>query len=113
MVPSILELKKSIIAANQTIAFGGVDAHHMNGIAERMINTVTYNSQSMILNAMIFWTDVITTALCPYAIKLAIFVGNNCPDNSGLTALERFSSTKGHAGVKQFHNFGSTYFILL
>ena len=45
----------------------------------------------------------------PYAIKLAIDVGNNCPDDSGITALERFSSTKG---VKQFHTFGSPCFIL-
>ena len=49
---------------------------------------------------MILWTDVITTELWPYAIKLAIDVGNNCPKNYGLTALERFSSTKGNDRVK-------------
>ena len=40
--------KESIIAANQSIAFSGVDAHHQNGIAENMIKTVTYCAQSMI-----------------------------------------------------------------
>ena len=45
--------KEIIIAANQTIFFSGVDAHHQSGIAERMINTVTYRARSMLLNAMI------------------------------------------------------------
>ena len=79
--------KESIIDANQTIDFSGVDEHHQNGIAERMIKTVTYRARSMLLNTMICWTDVITTELWPYAIKLAIDVGNNCPDYSGITAL--------------------------
>ena len=47
-----------------------------------------------------------------YAIKLAIDVGNNFPGNSSLAALDRFSSTKGHARVKQFHTFGSNCFVL-
>ena len=104
--------KESIIAANQSIAFSGVDAHHQNGIAERMIKTITYRARSMLLNAMICWPDVITTELWPYATKLAVDIGNNCPDDSGLTSLEKFSSTKGHARVKQFHTFGSPCFIL-
>ena len=53
--------KESIIAANQTIAFSGGDAHHQDRIADTMKKTVTYCAQSMLLNAMIFWTDVITT----------------------------------------------------
>ena len=48
----------------------------------------------------------------PYAIKLSIDVGNKCPDNSGITALDIFSSTNGHAIVKQFHTFGSPCFVL-
>ena len=53
--------KEIIIAANQTTTFSAVNAHHLNGIAELMINTVTYRSRSMLLNEMIFQTDVITT----------------------------------------------------
>ena len=104
--------RESIIAANQTIAFSVVDAQHQNRISERMIKAVTYRNRNMLLNAMICWTDVITTELCPYSIKLAIYVGNNCPDDSGLPALDRFLSTKGHARVKFFHPFGSPCFIL-
>ena len=77
-----------------------------------MIKTVTYRAWSIILNAVICWTDVITKELWPYAIKLAIDVGNNYPGESGLTALEPFLSTKGHSRVKQFHSFGSPCFIL-
>ena len=66
MVPSILViLKERIIAANKTISFSGVNAHHQNEITERMIKTVTYHYQSMILNIMICWTGVITTE-CGY-----------------------------------------------
>ena len=39
-------------------------------------------------------------------------MGNHCPGDSGLTALDRFSSIKGHARVKQFNTFGSPCFIL-
>ena len=77
-----------------------------------MIKTVTHRDRSMLLNEMIFWKDFITTEWWPYAIKLAIDVGNKCPNNSGITVLERFSLKKGHARVKQFHNFGSPCFIL-
>ena len=66
----------------------------------------------MLLNEMICWTDAITTELCPYAIKLTIDDGNSCPEDSSLTALEHFSSTKGHARVKQYNTFGSPCFIL-
>ena len=48
----------------------------------------------------------------PYAIKLAVGVGNKCTDNFGLTELERFSSTKVHTRVKNFPTFGSPCFIL-
>ena len=34
--------KESTTDTNQTIAFSGVDAHHQNVIAERMIKTVTF-----------------------------------------------------------------------
>ena len=62
-----LVVKESITYANQTIAFSGFDAHHQNGISECMIKPVTYGSRSMLLNAMICCTDIITTknvAIC-------------------------------------------------
>ena len=66
----------------------------------------------MLLNAIILCTDVTTIELWPYATKLVIDVVNYCPDDSGLTALERFSSKKRHAKVKQFNTLGSPCFIL-
>ena len=45
--------KESIIASNQTIDFSGVDIHHQRGIADRMINTVIYCDQRMLLNEII------------------------------------------------------------
>ena len=77
-----------------------------------MTKTVKYYAQSILLNAMICLTYVITMEFLSYAIKLAIDVGNNFPGNSSLAALDRFSSTKGHARVKQFHTFGSNCFVL-
>ena len=90
------------MAANQNIAFSGVHAHHQNRISERMIKTVTYRARSMLLNVIICWIDVITTDLWSYEIKLANDVGHKCPDKSGLTALEHFSSTKGYTIMKMF-----------
>ena len=102
LICSNYDFFENSIASNQAIDFSGVDAHYQNRIAERMIKTITYYDQIMLLNTMIFWTYVITTEFLPYAIKLAIHVGNNCPDYSGLTALDNFSSTKGHTRVKNF-----------
>ena len=79
--------KEIIVAENQTIYFSGVDAHHQNVIAECMIKTVTYCARSILLNEMICWIYIITTELCPYAIKLSIDVSNNRPGESGITAL--------------------------
>ena len=39
-------------------------------------------------------------------------MGNKFPDAYGITTLERFSSTKGHTRVKQFHTFGLPCVIL-
>ena len=109
MVPSILKFanKHNWCKSNFLSHF---DAHNQNWFSE--LKTVVYCVQSMLLNAIICWTDVITTELWPHEIKLAIDVGNNCPDESSLTALDPFLSTKVHARVKQFHTFGSPCFIL-
>ena len=103
--------KESVIASNLTISFSGVDAHQ-NRIAERMIKTFTYRAQTILLNTIICWIDVITTEVWPYAIKLAIVVGNNCPYKYGIAAIDCFASTKGYSQVKQFQTFRLPCFIL-
>ena len=48
-----LVIKESIISANQTIDFSGVDANNQNIISERMIKTLKYLSQGIILKTII------------------------------------------------------------
>ena len=53
--------KESIFAANKTITFSVVDAHHQNLFAYRIIMTVTYCARSILLNSIVYWIDVIQT----------------------------------------------------
>jgi hypothetical protein len=46
-----LELK------NQTVTFGGVGAHHQNGIGENAVKLVTNVARSMMMHQLIHWPD--------------------------------------------------------
>ena len=77
-----------------------------------MIQTVTFRAQSMLLDAMIKWPEMVTTELWPYAIKMSVDILNNCPFGNRLSPLEQFSEVKSRARVKQFHTFRLPVFVL-
>ena len=104
--------KESILAARQTIDFCGADAHHQNGVAERMIGTLVFRARSMLLDAMLKWPEVITTELWPYAIKLSSDITNSAPLENGLSPIELFASVKAQTTLPRFHPFGSPVFVL-
>ena len=48
--------------------FSGVDAHHTNGIDERLIQDVQDSGRTMLIHAAHRWKSNITTNLWPYAL---------------------------------------------
>ncbi|KAL7464856.1 hypothetical protein ACHAXS_005184 [Conticribra weissflogii] len=61
------EIKKNM----QRLTFCGVNAHHQNGITERMIKSLTLISRTLLLHAQRHWPEYITTMLWPLTLKAA------------------------------------------
>ncbi len=53
----------------QHFSFCRVGAHHKNGVVERRIKEITLGARTLLLHAIRFWPEYITTMLWPYAIK--------------------------------------------
>jgi hypothetical protein len=105
--------KDSCSVFQQDHDFCGVNAHHQNGIAERMIGTITRRARTMLLHATILWPDIITEDLWPFALTMAAAVHNATPGPSGLSPEEIFSGTKSSRNrLKDFHPFGCPVFVL-
>ena len=60
--------KKDCELQTQELTFCGVGAHHQNGIAERMIQTLTGSARAMLVHAISVWPEAITISLWPYAL---------------------------------------------
>jgi len=65
---------QAVHAANQTISFCGVGAHHQNGVAERRIRDITESARTMLLHAAHRWPNTIISNLWPQALKHAVNV---------------------------------------
>jgi hypothetical protein len=52
----------------QTISYCGVNAHFMNGIAERQIRELSKVARTSLIHAMQKWPEAINTNLWPYAL---------------------------------------------
>lgn len=101
------ELKK------QGLTFCGVGAHHQNGVAERMIQTMTTAARAMLVHALSVWPEAITIALWPYALFHACDRHNRLHlDKLGYTPLERFSRTRSPIRPDIFHSWGSPIYVL-
>jgi len=98
---------------NQRLNFSGVGAKHQNGVAERMIGTITHCAQTMLLHAMRLWPDIITEDLWPFVLKLAVDIHNSTPGSSGLSPGEVFSGQKSTKNrLADFHVFRCPVFVL-
>ena len=81
--------------ATKISPFCGVGAHHQNGITEHAIKDVTLISQTILLHAMQYWPEYITSMMWPFAAKCAQERMNNPKMNIDLETPDmRFSGTK-------------------
>jgi hypothetical protein len=78
------QFKSSCQTLNQNFNFCGVGAKHQNGVAERMIGTITRRARTMLLHAIRYWPDAISEELWPFALQLAADIHNYTPGTSTL-----------------------------
>ena len=99
---------------HQTLSFSGVNAHWMNGVAERRIRELQNTARTMLIHASRRW-DAVSPHLWPYAIRMANDVLNSTPD------LQRKTSPKSlFSGIttihdmrpKDWHPFGAPVYAL-
>jgi hypothetical protein len=106
------EFLRAVESAGQTISFCGVNAHHMNGHAEKRIRDLQENARAMLLHAQRRWPSAVTTNLWPYAVRMANAVHNFAPSiKDGVSPLERFSQVQVAPRVKHSHAFGCPSYV--
>jgi hypothetical protein len=89
------EFIQSVEKSNQTISFCGVNAHHMNGHAEKWIWDLQENARAMLLHAKRQWPSAVTKNIWPYAVQMANDVHNFAPSiKEGVLPIERFSQVQ-------------------
>ena len=104
---------QDIQKAHQTVSFGGVRAHHQNGIAERCICDITESVRMMFLHAAHRWPKTISTHLWPQVLKHATNAQSALPHNNKNTSpILLFAHTIIEPNVKHFHTFGCPIYIL-
>jgi hypothetical protein len=75
--------------------FSDVGAHHHNGVAERMIHTITTCGCTMMIHAMIHNPGEVHKNLWPFVVEYAVYLWNKMPKPDG-----GFSSEEIFFGLK-------------
>ena len=110
---AVAQYKAEIEDKKQSLTFCGVGSHHQNGRAENRIKVICEPARSMLIHAMHRWPEVITQALWPYAVSLAVDIRNKSKlDANGLSALDKLTTVKHNISVKDDHTFGCPVYIL-
>jgi hypothetical protein len=101
-------------AQGQHLTFCGVGAHHQNGIVERKIKDITLATRTILLHAMRYWPEYITTMLWPFAAKCIEDRINNLTVNDlGITPEMSFSGSQAsQVQLKNYHPFGCPCYVL-
>lgn len=103
----------AILKSNQSITYYGAGTYFQNGKAENRIKTTSNPARTMLLHAMHRWPRVITPALWPFVISMAVDVRNKHKhDKYGIKLEERLSGTKFKMEIQNQHVFGYPCYIL-
>ncbi|KAL7466425.1 hypothetical protein ACHAXS_006718, partial [Conticribra weissflogii] len=104
------KVKKSM----QRISFCGVNAHHQNGITERMIKSLMLISRTLLLHAQRHWPEYISTMLWPLALKASQDRLNQLNiDSDGCTPDMKFCDVAAATlWLKDFHTWGCPCYVL-
>jgi hypothetical protein len=103
---------KSIEDERQAISFGGVGAHHQNGVAKERIGDLQRRATTLLLHAQRRWPDAINTHIWTYALT-ANDCRNYTPTNTqDICPMSRFCETSSIPSFQNQHNFGCPTYVL-
>ena len=92
-----------------------VDAHHINGLSERIIGDIQDNGRSMMIHYQQKCTESITDKLWPYNLRHAKNDYNTTPllaHPQGLSPLQLFTVTQVKEKPRHFNPFGFPTYVL-
>ena len=101
------------LACNQTLDFCSINMHFQNGIAELNIRYLQVSIQSILLDTIRLWPEMILLELWPLALLKATRLANcTCFDRDGRAPIAHFSKSNAILTVKEEHIFGCPIFVL-
>lgn len=110
------EFVDELLSKEQTVRFSGVGAPHMNGIAERSIQTVVYMARTMMLHAAMRAPEgFVKSEHWPMAMDQAVWLYNRIPrQDSGCSPHELWSRTTTHKQevLSDCHVWGCPVYVL-
>ena len=72
----------------QTISYCGHNAHHQNGVAEKLIRDLQELSRTALIHAQQRWPNAITANLWPFSLKMGNDVHQSTPSlKDGISPL--------------------------
>ena len=91
----------------------GVNAHHINGLVERRIRTLSTSTRTILLYAMRIWTEIIGTLLWPFALKVYenTLNANDLDSDLKLPAM-KFAKCETLPLVENKYTFGCPVYVL-
>jgi hypothetical protein len=98
----------------ETIQFSGNGGHHHNGIAERVIHTISTCNRAMIIHAMIHNPKEVSLDLWLFAVDYAVYIWNKMPkQDGGLSPEEIFYIVKSdHEEIRNAKCWGCPSYVL-
>ena len=108
------EFRTEMDTLGQTLTLSGPGAHHMNGAAERGIQTIVSGARTMMVWAAMMWPDESDPSLWPMAMSYKERLLMETPNReTGVSPLELFSGCLiGCEHVRKAHVWGSPVFVL-
>jgi hypothetical protein len=97
------EFPADLASKNQTLVFSEVGSHHQNGVAERVIQRVTFFAQAMLHHSAFHWPSQADLQLWSFALEYSVFLWNHLLSFTiWLFPVELFSGTsEGTHGLLQ------------
>lgn len=98
-----------------TLTFAAVNAHHMNGFAERHIREIQDFARTMLIHAQHRWKGTVGATLWPYAAQMTNDILYDTPwpaYQRRRTPTQVFGNTEVNLNPKHYHAFGCPVYVL-
>ena len=96
----------------QGLTYCGVNAHFINGIAEKKICGLQEQTRTMMLHTLHKWGSMLSIHLCPYGLRMANAICNSTPrKGSDISPIELFSGVAMRPKLKHYHSFGCPMYV--